>query len=81
MIDAFGHTSPDSRSITQSIQEKSSECSGMADTQTNIVDLHTRLDTDVCLYCEAEDAFGRDTYKGTPAVVCEECGTPVLRVW
>jgi len=53
----------------------------MADTQTNIVDLHTRLDTDVCLYCEAEDAFGRDTYKGTPAVVCEECGTPVLRVW
>ncbi|WP_168216254.1 HVO_A0556 family zinc finger protein [Halorussus halobius] len=33
-----------------------------------------------CPWCEA-GTLRRETFKGDDAVVCEDCGTPAVRVW
>jgi hypothetical protein len=53
---------------------------GMATTRTDIDDLFSRLTVDHCQYCEG-GTLSRGIYKGAPAVVCDDCGTPALRVW
>ncbi len=41
--------------------------------------LFSGMDQKECQYCEG--TLERGTYKSEPAVVCDECGTPALRVW
>ncbi|WP_435183697.1 HVO_A0556 family zinc finger protein [Halobellus sp. EA9] len=38
-----------------------------------------RLDTTDCHYCDGDLDAG--TYKGSEAILCEDCGTPAVRVW
>lgn len=52
----------------------------MATTQTDIDHLFAELSDDRCQYCD-DGALARGTYKDAPAVLCEDCGTPALRVW
>jgi hypothetical protein len=35
---------------------------------------------DECSWC-ASGTLARETFKGDDAVVCENCGTPAVRVW
>ncbi|WP_170977271.1 HVO_A0556 family zinc finger protein [Halorussus salinisoli] len=35
---------------------------------------------DDCSWC-ASGALAREEFKGDAAVVCNECGTPTVRVW
>ncbi|MFB6252112.1 MAG: HVO_A0556 family zinc finger protein [Halobellus sp.] len=38
-----------------------------------------RLDDPSCQYCDG--ALDTGTYKGSGAVLCQDCGTPAIRVW
>ncbi|MFB6155645.1 MAG: HVO_A0556 family zinc finger protein [Haloferacaceae archaeon] len=49
-------------------------------TRTDIDDLFAELDDDRCQYCDG-GSLVRGTFKEAPAVLCENCGTPALRVW
>ena len=40
----------------------------------------TTLVGDDCSWCGA-GTLAREEFKGDAAVVCEECGTPAVRVW
>jgi len=40
----------------------------------------TALVGDDCSWCGA-GTLAREEFKGDAAVVCEECGTPAVRVW
>lgn len=45
-----------------------------------IQDLYDRLaDTD-CRYCET-GTLSVGSFKGAPAILCENCGTPAIRIW
>ena len=39
-----------------------------------------QLTGDTCDYCD-DGELERGTYKGTRAVLCDECGTPAVRFW
>jgi len=52
----------------------------MATTRTDIDDLFSQLSVDRCQYCDG-GTLTRGTYKDGPAVVCDDCGTPAVRVW
>ena len=34
-----------------------------------------------CQYDECAGTLRRETFKGDKAVVCEDCGTPAVRMW
>jgi uncharacterized protein (DUF983 family) len=40
--------------------------------------LLNHLEGDTCPWCE-EGELKRETYKGSPALVCQACETPVVR--
>ncbi|WP_204357301.1 HVO_A0556 family zinc finger protein [Halogeometricum borinquense] len=42
-------------------------------------ELFERMEDDTCAYCEGGLVMGQ--YKDTAAVLCEDCGTPAIRVW
>ena len=52
----------------------------MASASTDIDELYERLSIDTCRYCE-DGELTRGTYKDAPAVLCEDCQTPVVRTW
>lgn len=37
------------------------------------------LDDAVCHYCDGDLETG--AYKGSSAILCQDCGTPAVRVW
>jgi hypothetical protein len=51
----------------------------MPATSADIDELFAQLNDDDCTYCDG--ALTRGTYKDTPAVLCEDCGTPAVRSW
>ncbi|WP_277554141.1 HVO_A0556 family zinc finger protein [Halobaculum limi] len=44
-------------------------------------DVLARLDGDDCTLPACDGTLDRQPFKQTDAVVCDECGTPQVRVW
>lgn len=44
-------------------------------------DLLGRMARRACTHQECEGILERGRYKGTDAVICNDCGTPALRTW
>lgn len=44
-------------------------------------DLLGRLAERTCPAQDCEGTLERDSYKGTAAVLCRECGMPAVRTW
>ncbi|MFC7097677.1 HVO_A0556 family zinc finger protein [Halobaculum marinum] len=44
-------------------------------------DVLDRLAGDTCVQPTCDGTLDRQPFKGTDAVVCDDCGTPPVRVW